>query len=42
MNEKYKLASLKEKEFNYLKNIEDKLKMELGKDFVLIAWEKKE
>lgn len=40
-NLNYKLADLKEKDYSYFKNIEDKLKMETGKEFVLIAWEKK-
>lgn len=40
MNTNYKIADLKQKDYEYFKGIEDKIKMETGKDFVLIAWEK--
>lgn len=40
-NKDYKIAELQEKDYKYFKSIEDKLKMETGKEFVLIAWEKK-
>jgi len=36
----YKLADLKEKDYSYFKSVEDKLKSETGKEFVIIAWEK--
>jgi hypothetical protein len=40
MNANYKIASLKEHDYDEIKSFEDKIKMETGKDFVLIAWEK--
>lgn len=39
-NLNYKLADLKEKDYSYFKSIEDKIKTETGKNFVLVAWEK--
>lgn len=36
----FKLASLDEKAINEFKNLEEKLKMETGKEFALVAWEK--
>jgi hypothetical protein len=39
-NKNYKIADFKDKDFSHLKNIEEKLKMETGKDIVLIAWER--
>ena len=40
MHKKYKLADMKQKDSEYFKRIEEQMKMELGKDIVLIAWEK--
>lgn len=40
MNINYKIADLQDKDYEYFKRVEDKIKMETGKDFVLIAWEK--
>nr|WP_312576850.1 hypothetical protein [Sedimentibacter sp.] len=40
MDMNYKIADLKQKDYEYFKSIEDRIKMETGKDFVLIAWEK--
>ena len=40
MDNYYKIAELKEKDFKCFKQIEQQLKMELGKDIVLIAYEK--
>lgn len=40
MNTNYKIANLKELDYDELKGFEDKIKMETGKDFILIAWEK--
>lgn len=31
---------MKENDYEYFKRIEEQIKMELGKDTVLIAWEK--
>lgn len=39
MDKNYKIANLKEQSFEELRKFEDKIKMETGKDFVLIAWE---
>lgn len=39
-NINYKLANLGEKDYNYFKNIESKLKAETGRDLILILWEK--
>lgn len=41
MDKNYKIADLKEKECNNFRQIEEQLKMELGKDIVLVAYEKK-
>lgn len=38
--ENYKIADIKGKDSECFKRIEDQMKMELGKDIVLIAWEK--
>lgn len=40
MDEKYKIADMKQKDCEYFKHIEDQIKMDLGKDIVLVAWEK--
>lgn len=40
MNNNFKIADLKDKDYEYFKSVEDKIKMETGKEFVLIAWEK--
>lgn len=39
-NSNYSLADFGEKDYNYINNIENKLKMETGKDLVLILWKK--
>jgi hypothetical protein len=39
MDKNYKIANLKEQNFEELRKLEDKIKMETGRDFVLIAWE---
>lgn len=36
----YKLANINEKECESIKRVEELIKNETGKDFVLIAWEK--
>ncbi|MDD4779260.1 MAG: hypothetical protein PHT02_01460 [Tissierellia bacterium] len=38
-NKNYKIANLKDKDCSCFKDIEEKLKMETGKDIVLVAWE---
>lgn len=40
MDDNFKIADIKEKDCERFKRIEEQLKMELGKDIVLIAWEK--
>jgi len=40
MEKDYKIADLRGKDCEYFKRIEEQLKMELGKDIVLIAYEK--
>ncbi|MDI9495217.1 MAG: hypothetical protein QM227_02985 [Bacillota bacterium] len=40
MDENYKIAELKEKDSEYFKRMEEQMKMELGKDIVIIAYEK--
>jgi len=40
MDKNYKIADLKGKDCEHFKQIEEQLKMELGKDIVLIAYEK--
>jgi len=40
VTKKYKLAEMKQKDCEYFKRIEEQMKMELGKDIVLVAWEK--
>ena len=40
MDKRYKIAELQEKDFKRFKQIEQQLKMELGKDVILIAYEK--
>ncbi len=40
MDNNYKIAYMKENDYEYFKRFEEQLKMELGKDIVLIAWEK--
>lgn len=40
MDKKYKIADMKQNDCEYFKRIEEQMKMELGKDIVLIAWEK--
>lgn len=39
MDKNYKIADLKDNDCENFKRIEEQLKMELGKDIVLIAWE---
>lgn len=39
-NKNFKIANMKDKDSNSIKQLEDKLKMEMGKDVVLVAWEK--
>ena len=41
MDNDYKIADIKGNDCERFKRIEEQLKMELGKDIVLIAWEKK-
>ena len=36
----FKLANLEDKTLIQFKSLEDKLKTETGKDFILVAWEK--
>lgn len=36
----YKIADMKEMDSERFKRIEEQMKMELGKDIILIAWEK--
>ncbi|WP_294351131.1 hypothetical protein [uncultured Clostridium sp.] len=38
----YKIADVNQKEFDAIKKAEELMKKETGKDFVLIAWNKKE
>lgn len=40
MDKKYRIADIKEKDCENFRRIEEQMKMELGKDIVLIAWEK--
>lgn len=40
-NNDFKLANISSNDNQIIKELEDKLKMEIGKDIVLIAWEKK-
>jgi hypothetical protein len=40
MDKNYRIADLKSNDCENFKRIEEQLKMELGKDIVLIAWEK--
>ena len=40
MDKNYKIAELKGKDSEYFKRIEEQMKIELGKDIVLIAYEK--
>ena len=40
MDKNYKIADIKGKDHECIKRLEDQMKMELGKDIVLIAWEK--
>ncbi len=42
MNKNYKIADLRAKDCEHFKQIEEQLKMELGKDIVLIAYEKED
>ena len=40
-NEQFKIASITAKEEQAIKNAEQAIKNETGKDFVMIAWERK-
>jgi len=40
MDKNYCIANMKENDCEYFKRMEEQTKMELGRDIVLIAWEK--
>lgn len=41
-NSRYEIARINDSEANSIKKVENLLKEETGKDFVLIAWQKEE